>query len=241
MEIIAQVRYDKLAEIGDGEGRNSHVFRAFDHHLHAELVVKEVDKTAITDPARYFLEARAFYASEHPRVVPVRWAAQTADHVCIAMPLMQGGSLAKLLKGGPLRPSRLIEVAQDICEGVAQVHLAKFVHLDIKPTNILFDANGRAAVTDFGQALLLDSIGTADASRHLLYNKCKPPEVRTIGVATPASDVYQIGLTLYRALIGERKFDVERMASPVALGADLLLSAAVRPGWTPSVRRFGKR
>jgi serine/threonine protein kinase len=120
------------------------------------------------------------------------------------------GSLADQIRKGPLRPSRLIAVAQDVCEGVAQVHLAGFVHMDIKPTNVLFDAHGRAAITDFGQALPLGLLGTADASGHPLYPSFVPPEIaRGSAVATPASDVYQIGLTLYRALNGERRFQEE--------------------------------
>jgi len=210
MDVIAQVQYDKIREIGGIAGKNSRVFLAFDHHLHTELVVKEIEKARISDPARYFDEAPAFHASAHPRVVTVHWAADRTDHVCIAMPLMMGGSLADAIETTPLAPSRLIQVAQDLCEGVAQVHLAKFVHMDIKPTNVLFDANGRAAITDFGQALPLDTLGTADARGHRIYQSFTPPEIARSGaVATAASDVYQIGLTLYRALNGERNFKAQ--------------------------------
>jgi len=195
MDVIAQVQYDKIREIGGIAGKNSRVFLAFDHHLHTELVVKEIEKARISDPARYFDEARAFHASAHPRVVTVHWAADRTDHVCIAMPLMVGGSLADAIETTPLAPSRLIQVAQDLCEGVAQVHLAKFVHMDIKPTNVLFDANGRAAITDFGQALPLDTLGTADARGHRIYQSFTPPEIARSGaVATAASDVYTTGI-----------------------------------------------
>src|SRR4051812_8863514 len=129
MDIIAQVQYDKRHEIGAVAGRNSRVFKAFDHYRGTELVVKEIEKARIGDPARYFAEAKAFHAAAHDRVVPVHWAADTTDHVCIAMPFMPGGSLADVIKNGPLPPSKLIKVAQDICEGVAQVHIAGFVHL----------------------------------------------------------------------------------------------------------------
>jgi len=205
MEIIAQVRYDKIREIGQA-GQNSRVYEAFDHHLATRLAVKEIEKTRIGDPKRYFLEAKAVHASAHPRVVPIHWAADATDHVCLAMPFMKGGSLADRIAGGPLRTSELVRVAQDICEGTAQVHIAKFIHLDLKPTNALFDANGRCAVSDFGQSLPLDFMGTADARDVCIYPSFMPPEYQGGKVLTPAADVYQLGLTLYRAANGEPFF-----------------------------------
>lgn len=206
MEIIANVRYEKLAEIGGLAGQNSRVFRVFDHHLGTELVVKEVKKARIGDAARYFAEAQAVHASAHPRVVPIRWAAERADEVCLAMPFMPGGSLADAIRETPLKPSLVIRVAQDLCEGVGQIHVAKYLHLDIKPTNVLFDAAGRAAVTDFGLALKVDYSGTADARDAELYPSFRPPEHIKGGILTHAADVYQIALTLYRAANGEPYF-----------------------------------
>jgi serine/threonine protein kinase len=245
MEVIANVHYDKIAEIGGSAGQNSHVYRAFDHHLNTELVVKEIEKTRIGDPKRYFQEASTIHASAHSRVVSIYWAAETGDCVCIAMPLMAGGSLADLIKLKPLKPSRLIEVAQDICEGIAQVHLAKFVHLDIKPTNVLFDSDGRASIADFGQALRLDSYGSVDARSQPLYYSFTPPEVfRDKGVVTQASDVYQIGLTLYRALTGESYFkkqwkDVTSQPWPFARNA--ILSGAFPDRSFPPYAPLGLR
>jgi eukaryotic-like serine/threonine-protein kinase len=207
LEIIAAVKYDKIERIGAGHGQNSNVYRAFDHHRNTVLAIKEVEKKRIGDPARFFAEARALHASANPRVVPIDWAADGIDHVVIAMPLMSGGSLATAIESRPLSAIRLLQIAQDLCEGVAQVHVAKYVHLDIKPSNVLFDANGRAAISDFGQALKLNYSGVADARDHALYPCFTPPEIiKHKGQVTPAADVYQIGLTLYRAVNGEPCF-----------------------------------
>lgn len=206
MEVIANVKYDRGERIGADDGHNSAVYQAYDHYLGKNLVVKEVAKARIGDPKRYFAEAHAVHASSHPRVVPVYWAADREEHVCIAMPIMVG-SLADVIKKGALRPSRLIDIAQDLCEGVAQVHIAGYFHLDIKPTNVLLDSSGRAAISDFGLAAKVDWSGTVDVRDLALYPAFRPPEViRDRGIATHAADVYQIALTLYRAANGERYF-----------------------------------
>jgi serine/threonine protein kinase len=207
VEVIASLRYEKRERLGGIDGQNSEVWRAFDHHLSTELAIKEIAKARLGEADRYFTEARALHASAHPRVVPVCWAGQTPEHVCIAMPLMPGGSLADMIRAKPLRPSQVISIGQDICEGVAQVHLANFTHLDIKPSNVLFDADRRARITDFGLALQLDHLGTADARDLAPYPSFTPPEyITTRARLTAAADVYQIGLTLYRAVNGEPFF-----------------------------------
>jgi serine/threonine protein kinase len=208
LEVIANVSYRELEQIGGKDGQNSRVFRVHDNHLNAVLVVKEIQKSRLADAARYFTEARALHVSKHPRVVPIHWAADRPDHVCIAMPLMARGSLADRIRERPLRPSEVIRIGQDLCEGIAQVHLKGFVHLDVKPTNLLFDDDDRGALTDFGLALPLDPReGTADARDLALYPSFYPPEMMPHrGVVTNASDVYQIGFTLYRAINGEPFF-----------------------------------
>jgi serine/threonine protein kinase len=207
MEVIATLKYKKLERLGGADGQNSEVWRAFDHHLGTELAVKEIAKARLGDSERYFKEARAFHASAHPRVVPVRWAGQTPEHIAIGMPVMPGGSLAEMIRAKPLRPSQVISIGQDICEGVARVHLADLTHLDIKPSNVLFDADRRASITDFGLALQLDHRGTADARDIALHPAFIPPEyITTRAQLTAAADVYQVGLTLYCAVNGEPFF-----------------------------------
>ncbi|HEX7667532.1 MAG TPA: serine/threonine-protein kinase [Polyangiaceae bacterium] len=230
MEIITTLNYRRIEEIGSA-GQNSKVFRVFDEHLHAELAVKEIQKSRLGDPSRYFSEARAVHASAHARVVPIRWAGKNDEIISLAMPIMPGGSLSDRIREKPLRASEVIKIGQDLCEGVAQVHIAGFVHLDIKPTNVLFDVDGRASVSDFGLALKLDDMATADARDQALYPSFFPPEMMNAkGVVSPASDVYQVGLTLFRALMGDAAFKSQwaRIREPYPAGRD-----AIRAGTFP--------
>lgn len=204
MKILAAVEYERLKEIGGQQGRQSKVWLASDPQLGGELVVKEIPRSRITDPDKYFEEAQKLFSSAHERVVPIQWAAISADHICLAMPLMPGGSLTDKIAVRPLPATEAIKMGIDVCAGVSRLHAAGLLHLDIKPTNILFDAVGRPAVTDFGQAVSFDpATGTADVTSHPMYILFTPPERYLTGLVTAASDVYQLGLTLSRAVNGE--------------------------------------
>ena len=71
MDVLAEIRYQKIRPIGIGEGMNSEVFLAFDPQLNAEIAVKEIQKANLGNSATsYFNEAGLMFASTHPHVVP---------------------------------------------------------------------------------------------------------------------------------------------------------------------------
>jgi serine/threonine protein kinase len=178
---------------------------AFDKQRFQEVVVKEIDLASFEgDPGKYFEESKAICAAKGERVVPLFYAGKNREHVALVMPKMKT-SLAKIISSVPMPTSKLIEVGTDICSGVEAVHKASLIHLDLKPTNVLFDKHQRAAVADFGQSMPVDSlgIGTGKARIYLPYY---PPEIVRRDPPTILSDIYQIGLTLYRAVNGEKTF-----------------------------------
>lgn len=212
MKIVTNVAYTRIQEIGAGEGRNSKVYLVRDEQLAGELVVKEVEKTSFRTPARYFVEAQAVYASRSPNVVPIHWGSQTADLICLAMPHYPKGSLARKLKDGPLPVAEVIRLAQQLCAGAEHIHRAHYVHLDAKPSNVLFDHHGVAQLADFGQAIDVGDSGITTCNVPIYY-EYTPPEVFSMFVVSPASDVYQLGLTLYRAVNGETFYAKQRDAA----------------------------
>ena len=204
MDIIAQWNYTRLRQIGVGAGRNSQVFVVHDPQRNAEIVVKEIDKSTIADPAKLFSESQAMVAAASPFVVPLYCAAQTPDKICLGMPLYQNGSLADRITTDPLPPREIIRIGLDVLSGIGAIHAKGLIHFDVKPTNILFDDTGTAMVADFGQACALGPAGTAAIPGLYVYSV--PPEAFTHGTGVPQSDIYQMGSTLYRMSNGNPHF-----------------------------------
>ncbi len=92
----AELEFDIIKEIGQ-DGQNSKTFIAHDHQLNTEIVTKQILKSKLNSPAEFFAKSQALYASAHPNVVQVHYACFDADHVYIAMPHYQKGSVKALM------------------------------------------------------------------------------------------------------------------------------------------------
>ncbi len=205
MEVKAEYRYTKSKEIGVGQGRNSHVFLSHDPQLNGSVAVKEIPKADFRPAEDFFREAKLICRAEHANVLPIRIAAQTPSHICLVMPFFECGSLADRIAECPIPLSDVQTLGQDILSGLGAIHASNIIHFDVKPTNILYRSNGVAMVADFGQAREMGPLGTADLPP--VYRKCLPPECMTAPVGTVQTDIYQAGLTLYRAVNGESHFN----------------------------------
>ena len=201
MQVVAELRYQRLQQIGVGEGMNSEVYLSHDPQVGGQVAVKEIPKSRFGNVVSlYFQEAQAMFAVAHSNVVPVQYGCETTEHVVLAMPYFANGSLAKRIATGPLSLDTVLHVAQGILSGVARIHQLGFLHLDIKPANVLFSSTWAPLISDFGQSREMTS-GTANVSA--MYFHAMPPETLNQLVATIQSDIYQVGLLLYRAVNGE--------------------------------------
>jgi len=208
MDVLAEIRYSKIRRIGVGEGMNSVVFLAFDPQLSAEIAVKEIQKGSLgNSPARYFEEAGLMFASSHPHVVPPLYGCHTANQISVAMPYYERGSLKARIAQGPVSLKESLRVGYSVLLGITQIHLRKILHLDIKPSNVLFDEIDRPRVTDFGQARSVDVAGVVTAPR--MYRFAFPPETLQTSKATVQSDIYQVGLLLYRCVNGNPYYEAQ--------------------------------
>lgn len=206
MKVYANIRYDRRRQIGVGQGMNSTVYLAHDPQLNREIAVKEIERSRISGKgwAAYYREAQAMFAAKHRNVVPIFYACRTTKHVCLAMPYFRKGSLTDRLVSGPPPLKEAYSIADGILGALSQVHVAKRLHFDLKPSNILFSDTDEPMIADFGQARLLDPSGLAAAPA--LYKWGMPPEVLAHNVGTVESDIYQAGLTLYRLFNGDAHF-----------------------------------
>jgi len=221
---------------------NSEVFLATDPQLAGTIVVKEIPKASLCiNPADYYREAQAMFASSHDHVVRIHYACETSDRICLAMPYYARGSLADRLASGPLRLSEVIRIGDGILTGLARIHVAGFLHLDLKPTNVLFSDADVPMVADLGQACAIGSHGVTIAGP--MYCFGMPPEYflhsRAVSVE---SDVYQTGLTLYRMANGDEAFDAQKPSGPWPMIADAITQGRFpdRDAFLPHVPRAAR-
>jgi eukaryotic-like serine/threonine-protein kinase len=230
---IASLTFDKGTVIGQGQGMNSIVYLARDQQLDTQLAMKEVAKIKLPLASDYFAEARRLYDARHKHVVEVKYACEDQDNIYLAMPYYRAGSLQSLLERRYLSVREIVRYGLEFMAGLHHVHVKGLVHLDIKPSNILFDDSDTATLADFGLCREVTTQGLTDLPR--AYRRHLPPE-RLAGPNAQVSkqaDVYQAGLTLYRMCVGVAEFNRQ----VVMHGIDTHLGA-IAAGHFPDRTRF---
>ncbi|MCC3771016.1 serine/threonine protein kinase [Streptomyces sp. UNOC14_S4] len=195
------------------------VWEAHDEVLGRQVAVKlllgdEADESATS---RFRLEAQTAARLNHPQVVGVYDFGAWDGRFYLVMELVRGPSLAQELSArGPVDPARVARIASQAAAGLAAAHRQGVVHRDVKPGNLMLDADGTLKIGDFGIARFVDETGTAltRVGQIVGTSTYLAPE-RALGrVAGPASDVYALGCVLYHLLVGRPPFWAD---SPTAL------------------------
>nr|WP_264484581.1 serine/threonine-protein kinase [Brevibacillus borstelensis] len=177
---------------------------ARDVQLDREILVKVVKKSDFENPEGYFEEARIIHQAKHPNVVEIHFASHDQEHVYLSMPYYRNGSLNKLLNERFLSVKEIIAFSLQFLSGVHFIHSNGLLHLDIKPANILFNDAGVAVLADFGLAKYVDEYGFVLEENG--YIRHDAPENFDSEERDVQSDIYQIGLTLYRMCNGNKDF-----------------------------------
>jgi tRNA A-37 threonylcarbamoyl transferase component Bud32 len=206
VERVLDKRYKILAPIG--AGGSSQVYLAQDTVLNREVAIKVLDAAAASDPAlrkMFVKEARALAALSHPGIVAVYDVGEVDGLPFIVMEHLPGGSLKQRIeRNGPLTPIEAVTHTVDIANGLAFAHSKGIIHADLKPSNILFDSSDHAKICDFGIARTPQE--EADTPQLFATAMYVAPERVEGKPATPASDVYGLGLLLYEMLVGKPPF-----------------------------------
>ena len=208
------------------------MYLAHDPQLGGDMAIKEIDKNKFgNDIDAYFAEAQTMFAMNHPNITPVQYACATGEKICLAMPYFQRGSLTDRIAAGPISLSEVLRVGQAVLAGPARIHAARFVHFDIKPSNVLFDDRDNPMVADFGQTRRISATGLVTVPP--MYRFVIPPETWLSHVGTLQSDIYQVGLLLYRAANGEPMYREQ-----VSGISDAELKDKVTRGRVPNRQQF---
>ena len=186
------------------------VFRADDLKLGQPVALKFLPADVDRDPARLtqlHTEVRMARQVSHPNVCRVYDIDEEEGHTFLSMEYVDGEDLASLLRRiGRFPEERGLEIARQICAGLAAAHERGVVHRDFKPANVMLDATGRVRITDFGLAGLSGEALRAGTPAYMAPEQLAGQEV------TARSDVYALGLVLYELFTGRRALEGSTLA-----------------------------
>lgn len=197
-----------------GLGGMSRVFAAIQESLERLVALKVISPALAADPTftkRFLAEAKVIAQLDHPNIVKIHDIGVTADtHLhYFAMQYLEGGDLSDKLKQG-LGEQEVIPILQGIAGALGVAHERGYIHRDVKPSNIMFDAGGNPVLTDFGIVRALGAgtrmtgTGVSVGTAHYM----SPEQARGKEVDKRA-DLYSLGVVAYEALCGKPPFEGE--------------------------------
>ncbi len=200
-----------------GKGGMGEVYRADDLTLGQAVALKFLPDEAARDEGlleRFRNEVRIARRVSHPNVCRVDDVGAIDGHTFFTMEYVDGEDLASLLRRiGRLPEDKALDIARQLCAGLAAAHLKGVLHRDLKPANIMLDGRGQVVVTDFGLAGLTDDIrGNEIRSGTPAY---MAPEQLAGKEVSVRSDIYALGLVLYEVFTGKRAF-TEKSTAPAS-------------------------
>ena len=214
--VVLNGRYRLIDRIGGGG--MSVVYRAQDLSLGRIVAVKILNENLTDDEGflrRFQREAHAAANLSHPNIVTVHDIGQDGNRHYIVMEYIDGRTVKQLVRlqnqqGQPLPVGRVLDLAIQICAGIGYAHRANLIHCDVKSQNILVTRDDRVKVADFGIARAL-SEATQHTSDSQIWGTPHyfSPEQAAGQPASPASDVYAIGVVMFELLTGRLPFMAE--------------------------------
>ena len=212
--------YELLEEIG--RGSQGVVYRARQKSLNRTVALKIIALGHWASKAhvkRFRREAEAAASLEHPCIVPIYEVGERDGACYFSMRFVEGGQLDEILKSatadssrgerGPISPRRAVELIVKLARTVHYAHGHGILHRDIKPGNILLDANGEPHLTDFGLARLLETESSITHTLDVLGTPSYMAPEQAVGnnaAVSSATDVYGLGAVLYQLLTGHPPF-----------------------------------
>jgi len=222
-------RYRIIALLG--KGGMGEVYRADDLTLGQPVALKFLPDEAARDQGlleRFKNEVRVARRVSHPNVCRVYDVGEVEAHTFFTMEYVDGEDLASLLRRiGRLPEDKALDIARQLCAGLAAAHAKGVLHRDLKPANIMLDGRGQVVITDFGLAGVADQIQGAEV-RSGTPAYMAPEQLAGKEVST-RSDIYSLGLVLYEVFTGKRAFsakpaganDEKTLSRPTSVVKDL--------------------
>ena len=208
-------RYDLIRVLG--KGAMGLVYEARDPNLDRRVAIKTIkvenlsEEAAAEYEARFRTEARSAARLQHPNIVSVYDSDRDGDMAYLVMEFIQGEDLKQHLDNGKRYSlAQSLAMVGDLLAALDYAHRQNIVHRDVKPANLLIEANGRVKLTDFGVARIQDS-GEDTRTQGTMVGTLKymsPEQVQGVPIDSRA-DLFAVGVVLYQLLTGKRPFDGE--------------------------------
>jgi serine/threonine protein kinase/tetratricopeptide (TPR) repeat protein len=237
-------KYQLVSVLGRGGAGTVFLGERADKQFSGKVAVKVVDRANAADLGTRFRAERQILASlNHPNIARLIDAGETDDgQPYLVMEYVEGKPLDQYCDENRLDLRKRLRLFIDICAAVQYAHQNLIIHRDLKPANILVTADGSAKLLDFGIAKLLNRNNMSNTAseltrmnERLLTPEYASPEQIIGGAVTTATDVYSLGIVLYRLLGGLRPYDLSGATSQLEMERSICVADPPRP--SASVQR----
>jgi len=215
-----------------GEGGMGEVYRAEDTKLGRSVALKILPEQFVQDETRltrFSREAQLLASLNHPNIAAIHGLEEADGITALALELVEGETLAERIGRGPIPLEEAAPIALQIAEALEAAHEKGIIHRDLKPANIMFAADGRVKVLDFGLAKALDdgshtdmtqsptlSVQATQAGIILGTAAYMSPEQAAGKQADRRADIWAFGVVLAEMLTGRRTFQGESVSYVLA-------------------------
>ena len=204
-------RYELLSRIAIGG--MGEVWEATDHVIGRTVAIKILKDEYMGDPGfleRFRAEARHAALVNHEGIASVFDYGEENGSAFLVMELVPGEALSTILeRDGALSADKTLDIVAQTASALQAAHAAGLVHRDIKPGNLLITPDGRVKITDFGIARIADQVPLTATGQVMGTVQYLSPEQASGHAASPATDVYSLGIVAYECLAGKRPFTGE--------------------------------
>lgn len=205
-------QYEIVEQIG--KGGMATVYKAYHERLDRHVAIKIMHTAFLTDEnflARFQREARIVAKLEHPNIVPIYDYAEKDNNPYLVMRLIEGMTLKqKAIKSG-LTFDEVVVIMRQVADALDYAHGLGVLHRDMKPSNILIDADGKPYITDFGLARMAQ-VGESTISHDMMLGTpfyISPEQAQGVRDLSPATDIYSLAVILYELVTGSTPFVAE--------------------------------
>ncbi len=218
-----------------GEGGMGVVYKATDLNLGRTVALKFLPRQLTSDDTekeRFYHEGRAASTLNHPNITTIYEIQEADGQLFLAMEYVEGSTLKQLIAKQPLSVAAALDIAVQICSGLAAAHKKDVVHRDIKSDNILITPTGDVKITDFGLAKLKGATRITQVGSTLGTAAYMSPEQAQGEDLDARSDIFSCGVVIYELLTGKLPFRGDHQAA--------LLYAVITEDPQPIARFNGK-